>query len=87
MNAYVNHGRWVADCDTPYCGEAHLASPGDVFLCGNCGQQSPVTWPLDKTLIDAALSRRLVPGTRNWLPGETVQDLIIENTEHEGAVA
>ena len=84
--AYCNHGRWVADCATPYCGEAHTVNVGDVFACQNCGRTQVVSFPNDKPLIDAALSRRVVPETRNWVPGETVTDLITENREHEGVV-
>ena len=107
MDAYVNHDRWVADCDTPYCGEAQEVwarffipdTPDNVtgrwvryrrmeFVCGNCGKTYLIGWPADKDLIDAALSRRVVPETRNWLPGETVEELEAENTahEHEGVV-
>ena len=88
MNARVNHGRWVAECSTPYCTEAHTVAPGDAFTCGNCGRQSVVSFPNNKPLIDAALSRRVVPETRNWEPGETVNDLIVENEshEHEGVI-
>ncbi len=82
MNAYVNHGRWVADCATAYCEEAHLVSPGDRFKCANCGETYDVTFPDDMLLIDAALSGRKVPQTRNWYPHETVADLIRENAEH-----
>ena len=86
MNAYVNHGRWVADCDTPYCTEAQRVQPGAVFLCGNCGQSYQPTFPDDKVLIDAALDRRIVPATQNWMVGETVNDLINENRQHEEVV-
>jgi len=83
MNAYVNHGRWVAECATPYCTEAHLAEPGDRFLCGTCGtDHGLVGFPDDMLLIDAALSRRVVPTTRNWLPGEPVTHLLEENDTH-----
>ena len=81
--AYTNHGRWVAECGTPYCTEAHLVEPGDRFECGNCGESYGVEFPDDKLLIDAALGRRVVPQTRNWLPGETVTDLVTENEQHE----
>lgn len=90
MNAYMNHGRWVADCATPYCHEAHLVTPGDGFVCGNCSQDhGDVVFPEDMALIGAALERRIVPETRNWSPPETVADLVAENElhKHEGVVA
>jgi hypothetical protein len=83
--AYVNHGRWVVDCPTPYCNEAHLAGP---VTCSGCGRSYGPTFPEDRVLIDAALSRRVVVETRNWLPSETVANLEAENAahQHEGVV-
>ena len=80
--AYMNHGRWVADCATPYCPEAHLVTPGDRFNCGNCGESFRVSWPLCKTQIERVLETRPVPQTRNWLVGESVSDLRNENLRH-----
>ena len=87
--AYVNHGRWVMDCPTPYCNEAHHARPLELVTCGGCTRAYTPVFPADAALIDAALSRRVVVETRNWLPGETVQQLESENAEHrsEGVVA
>ena len=80
MNAYVNHGRWVVDCPEPYCGGAAIAET--VFVCNNCKRVEPVEWPEYKTLIDDVLNVRPVPQTRNWIPGETVNDLKRENKAH-----
>jgi len=89
VTSYCNHGRWVAECGTTYCHEAHLVQPGDSFVCRNCGvDHGLVEFPADLPLIDAALSRRIVPETRNWIPGETVIDLEAENAQHvhEGVI-
>ena len=88
VSAYCNHNRWVAECGTPYCAEAHLVEPGDRFVCGNCDRSYDVSFPTDRVLIDAALGRRVVPQTRNWVPGETVANLVAENEAHmdEGVV-
>lgn len=93
--AYLNHGRWVADCSRPDCTGAELAVPGEAFHCHNCGQLDTVTWPDNPDDIDAVLKLRPVPGTRNWFPkghplaeayqlpaGETVADLVAENAAH-----
>lgn len=80
--AYVNHGRWVAECATEDCAVAHLVEPSDRFQCEECGLSYRVTWPLCKTQIDRALDRRPVPRTRNWYPNETVTDLHEENKAH-----
>ena len=88
MNAlvYHNHGRWVADCPADQCSEAHTVTPGDGFVCVNCGATSKLKWPLNMEQIDRVLSTRPVPETRNWLPGETVTGLERENVEHKVGV-
>ncbi len=80
MIAYLNHGRWVVDCPDPDCAGASIA--GDLFVCENCKRVAPVEWPEYKTLIDATTSLRPVPETRNWQPGETIDDLRRENAAH-----
>lgn len=83
--AYVNHGRWVAEC--PHgCGSAQVVSPNDPrFFCTACrnrgGGWSPVTFPKDRDAIEAALSQR-PPRNANWLPGEPVKRLLEENKTH-----
>ncbi len=75
--AYLNHGRWVADCPDPDCAGAELAR--DVFVCSNCKRMATVVWPDNKSLIDDTTAARSVPETRNWVPGETIDDLHQEN--------
>ena len=77
--AYVNHGRWVADC--PSCNGAELVSENQEFLCGTCGRVSPAVWPDTVTQIEATLNQRPEPN-RNWNPGETVGMLTAENFEN-----
>lgn len=83
---YHNHGRWVADCPADGCPEAHEVTPGDRFVCVNCGMVSKLKWPLNMEQIDRTLTPRPVPQTRNWVPGETVADLERENVEHKVGV-
>jgi hypothetical protein len=81
--AFVNWGRWVADCPDPDCSNAEeLTAAAAVMVCGFCSRSWPIVWPVDVALIDAALSVRPVPSTRNWVPGETVTDLLDENERH-----
>ncbi|KKL51323.1 hypothetical protein LCGC14_2296620, partial [marine sediment metagenome] len=80
MNVYVNHGRWVVDCPTEYCGGASIAET--VFVCDNCKRVTKVVWPDNRTDIDRVLNVRPVPQTRNWIPGETVDDLERENVSY-----
>ena len=79
--AYVNQGRWVADCPDVDCSEAHKVAPGDWFGCSNCGAIAEVSFPDNHAQIDAVLSMRRVPQTRNWTD-ETVHDLEQENRQH-----
>ena len=85
--AYVNHGRWVADCPTQYCAGAAVLYR-DTFLCGNClnaecgYRYRLVSWPREKGGIEEALSARAIPAVTNWYPGETVQKLRNENGAH-----
>ena len=86
--AYVNEGRWVADCPTAGCGGAMVLMRGTPFFCGNClnveigHRWRPVRWPADRQLIERALAPRMLPEQANWLPGETVELLVVENAMH-----
>lgn len=66
--AYVNHGRWVADC--PFdCGSARKLEPGEyVFQCSECLSVSRVEWPSNADDIWEALAERRAPKFRNWFP-------------------
>ncbi|MFE6846575.1 hypothetical protein [Streptomyces sp. NPDC057686] len=92
--AYVNFGRWVADCPLE-CGNAIALEPGQTsFFCpppGGCGHIAEVEWPADPQGIWDALAVR-PPKHRNWFPvdhslavkagcphGQTVADLIEES--------
>jgi hypothetical protein len=79
----VNHGRWVVDC--PDCAGAQLACRTDHrFMCnvwGNVvfgGLSRGVDGPADADRIEALLLQRR-PANQNWVPGETVDDLLGEN--------
>lgn len=94
--AYVNHGRWVADC--PFCGGSERYWDGTVqrrkpapfpfgltdrlLYCGYTASSCPVEFPEEADAIDAILSRRPDERTRNWFLHESVDDLLFENLEH-----
>jgi hypothetical protein len=90
--AYVNHGRWVADCPTAFCAGAVPLLPGAPFMCGNClnaecgFKYRPVEWPADRAHIEEVLGERLLPETANWRPGETAERLTAENAAYMGGV-
>ena len=78
--ARVDHGRWIGDCD---CGSGvALERAWPEARCFGCGARyATVVWPVQADQIEAALLKRPVMGTRNWLPTETVGDLRAENIE------
>lgn len=77
--AYVNHGRWVADCP---CGGAELITENKPLLCGSCGHVREVVWPVKVSQIEQALEDRRRVENQNWQPGEPVELLIVENGVH-----
>jgi len=85
VEAYANWGRWVARCGRKPCPRAvQLQRLTPHFECDFCGAVTEVLWPsLDMiTGVERLLMMRPVPSTRNWLPGETLHDLMFENGAH-----
>ena len=99
MNAYYNHGRWLADCPSPDCHAAirivehPLVSSVDVecdcrdeAVCDHqtipCGVGFPVELPGDRVEIERLTGLRPRRVNRNWLPGESPDDLKAENLLH-----
>jgi len=81
--ARAYNSMWIVDC--AYCPNAdrvHRFQPA--FECGYCGVAGDIIWP-DKTMvysIERLLLMRPLPLNRNWMPGETLTDLVRENAEH-----
>jgi len=90
-SAWVDHSRWLVNCPDPTCVGCQYASKGDPrFFCNYChnaaaGGWVSVDWPDDVEGIEAALAARPDPRTRNWKPGESVDDLLRENAENGAA--
>lgn len=85
--AEVQAGMWIARCPRRDCWNAVALILGDpVMVCHGdrhaCGAESPIVWPRDPEAIAALLRMRPAPLTQNWLPHETLQDLLTENAEH-----
>lgn len=85
--AFVEHSTWVWQC--PDCEHLWWAEPGfPRAWCPNClnvgsaGFSRLVLFPKERGKIERALKYRAEPKTRNWLPHETVDDLIAENIQH-----
>jgi hypothetical protein len=90
---FMNWGMWVARCPRPGCVGAEHFGPHrttryvggltrDAFRCADCELTCPADWPRERAEIEKVLSRRPLAGERNWLPGETLLDLVAENVEH-----
>ena len=99
--AYVNFGRWIADCPLN-CGNAVALEPNqNQFFCnsaGGCGHIAALEWPNNTAEIWDVLMERPMPKTRNWFPsnhdlalrsgsphGQTVQAL--RDEAHENGVS
>lgn len=84
--AEANWGRWIVRCPAPYCTNAIQVGRWEpVFRClgaGACGWSTELIWPADPEGIETLLMMRPDMTTRNWLPGETLQQLLVENTQH-----
>lgn len=70
--AYVNFGRWIAECPLG-CGNALELQKGQAqFFCnppGGCGHVGSVDWPSNPDELWEALDGR-APKNRNWFPSE-----------------
>jgi hypothetical protein len=77
--AYINHGRWLADC---VCNGGELVSEGEDMLCGSCGTISPVTFPDGKDEIERLLLLRVSPIYRHWRPGESEAEILAQNIDN-----
>lgn len=83
--AEANHSRWIVRCPAPWCFSAMQVRPRDGFVCAGldgCGLVADVVWPDDTAVIEELLGQRPHPATRNWLPGESTYDLLLENLRH-----
>lgn len=80
-------GTWLAGCPRPYCANALAVQRGQSqFVCEgpmSCGAVGELVWPADPDAIEVILLLRPVPTTRNWLPGETLANLLEENAAHD----
>lgn len=83
VEAYANWSRWVAHCGR--CPRAVQLQPSTpMFECDFCGAIVEVLWPINQIIVgvERLLMMRPDPSTRNWVPGETLHDLMFENGAH-----
>ena len=83
-SAFVAGGMWQLRCATVGCTNCPSVSPEwRLALCWDCGAvYERVPLPVDIEAIERVLMRRPDVSSRNWLPTETVEDLVRENAEH-----
>jgi hypothetical protein len=83
LTAYVNDGRWLADC--PHCGSGIIIGPvWTVAICLGCySRYASPPMPAEREAIEAALSDR-PQAAQNWRPFESVAGLIAENLQRKG---
>jgi len=83
--AFLNEGMWIVQC--PDCRGAEAAFDECWFFCCSC--KNAVTghkyrrfvFPPHRKQIEELLDLRPLPN-RNWLPGETLDDIKRDNEEH-----
>jgi hypothetical protein len=82
--ARFNWGRWIVDCGSRLCTSALMLPPGTpIMRCWDCEfVTEDIIWPEAVGLIENLLLMRPDEKTRNWEPGETVDDLVRENLRH-----
>jgi hypothetical protein len=86
VSAYINWGRWVADC--AFCASAQVVTPDDARMwCPGCrnadvnGAWVRVAFPRDRAGIEEVLVARREVRNRNW-DRETLDELRQENRDH-----
>ena len=83
--ASINHGRWIVVCPTG-CNNAEFVGDSFPFVCTECGYgPTQVVFPPDRKAIETALLARPVQHNRNWVPDESLDDLLTENASHESS--
>ncbi len=87
--AEINHGRWIVNCPEPGCRGASLADPArPIFMCPSCWNAThghywlQVEFPTEREAIEAELLARPLAANRNWVPGESVEQLRRDNAAH-----
>jgi hypothetical protein len=74
---------WMADCPARYCRSAlKLERFQPVYECMDCPEVAAIIWPPFAEDVERLLMMRPDPVTWNWNPGETLHDLLWENSIH-----
>jgi hypothetical protein len=85
--AEVHRDMWIVRCPRDWCDNALAVERWqqrfECFGPDSCAWTSPIVWPADPEGIEALLAMRPARKNRNWLPGETLQELLAENAAHD----
>lgn len=90
---YMSWGTWVTRCPRPWCVHQDHYGRGPntgrigglsrtTWTCLRCELVCEADWPDNAEDIAAVLLQRPMYETRNWHPGETIDDLLMENVTH-----
>ena len=86
IGAEIVRSSWRVSC--PFCAGAIVINPNDLFFCPDCAMQANqfkpmvVVMPNYRAEIERLLLKRPDPTRRNWLIGETIEQLRMENIAH-----
>ncbi len=89
--ATVNNGRLIAPCTGCVGGAEYIWRGGPYQMyCANCGNRDignnwrRIIMPEDRILreVERLLLMRTDPGTQNWNPTESIQELVLENLNY-----
>lgn len=88
--ARVSGSCWIVDCPSGDGGAEFVNFDELLFFCCGCRNEAWAHKPVrvkvppsqQRARIEAVLLKRADPRTRNWLPGETLDDLKVENVTH-----
>ena len=80
----ANWGRWIVDCPRVSSHALWVEAGTPFFICPACGAEAELVWPDEATRvgIERLLMMRPNEADRNWVPGETLHDLLDENVAH-----
>lgn len=77
---FVTHGKWKGLCPECSCGVT-TGRDWPEARCFECGAILRAVWPADRDAIETELLTR-PPTRQHWRPGETLDDLRKEATDH-----
>lgn len=83
VEAHASWSKWAARCGLCPNGTS-LQRLQPTWDCWICGTTTEIIWPHIKMIeaVERLLMMRPDPTKRNWFPGETLHDLMLENAEH-----